>query len=253
MAWSCKETNRLDIDVSQTEADISIERWDQELFELTPVSMRKHHPRWKQEYGNLYTRYIEDVLQMGSVDDSNLFAHLRAFTTDVTIAEVQAQTQETYPVLDKLEEELEGGWKHFVYHFPDKEIPAHTSLITGFSAPLVLTEHGVGISLEMYLGEDCLFYDYLQFPMYLRQRMNADHLAPSVLKAWLETEFAMEVESPSLLDVMIHEGKVLYCMDAMFPTGHDSVKIGYSAKQLEWAKQHTEQVWAHLIDQELHT
>lgn len=250
LAGGCDE-DKLQVDVSNIGADVHIERLDRQWFDLTPVSFRKEHPRYVETYGELYQRYVEDVLGLGKVNDSNLFAEIQRFTADPAISEVQQRVQQTYADLGPLEAELKDAWKHYRYYFPQRPVPAHISLITGFNVPFIMTGQGVGIGLEMFLGKDCEYYEYLQLPLYLRQRMTPAHLAPWLMKGWLETEFVMEKAQPSLLDEIVHQGKIMYCLDAVMPAHNDSLKIGYTGTELKWADEHEHFVWAHFVDNEL--
>jgi len=250
MPQGCGE-DRLRVDVSQIALDIHIERLDQSWFDMTPVSFRKLHPRYLETYGALYKHYVEDILALGSVDDSNLFAEIQRFVTDPTMAEVQQRVQQVYPDLDAVETELTDAWKHYRYYFPERVVPAHISFIGGFNVPFAMTEQGAGIGLEMFLGRNCEFYEYLQLPHYLRQRMTPAHLAPWLIKGWLETEFIPQKEHPTLLDEIIHQGKIMYCLDAVMPNTSDTLKMGYTGTELQWAKDHEHLVWAHFVDKEL--
>lgn len=248
--YSCDE-NPHDVDVSKIDADVHIQRLDQEWFEMTPVSFRKNHPRYLQEFPELYTAYVETVLELGKVSDSNLFTSIRSFVTSPEIAEVHDSVAIYYADLTETEQELNELWKHYLYYFPDQNIPVHVSFIGGFSTLFAMTENEVGIGIEMFLGRNCRFYEYLQLPRYLRQRMTKKHLAPWLMKNWLETEYPMIKEEPTLLDQIIWEGKVLYALDALIPNAEDSLKVAYTGQQMIWAKEHEPMVWAHFIDKDL--
>lgn len=246
----CSE-NKLDVDVSGIEAEVDIVRLDSLWFDMTAVGFRKHQPQLESTYGPLYQHYVEDVLRLGKMTDSNLFSNIQRFVTDPTMAEVQQRVMRAYPDLKPVEDELRVAWQHYRYYLPDKEVPKHLSFVGGFNTPFLVTSDGIGIGLEMFLGEDCEFYDYLQIPVYLRKRMDQKHLVPWLIKGWLETEFVLNKPQPTLLDEIIHQGKVLYCLDAFFPSMGDTLKMGYSGEELQWAKDHESYVWAHFVDQQL--
>lgn len=251
LTQACQD-NPLEVDVSHVQIDeIQIERVDSLWPELTPVSFRKNHPRLIQSYGDVYTHYVEDVLQMGGIDDTNLFGSIRSFTTHPDFKEVFLEVDSVYPDLGQVESELMEAWKHYRYYFPEKAIPNHMACVGGFNTPFILTEHGVGICLELYLGKNCRFYDFLQWPLYQRTRMTPDHLVPWLMKGWLETEFPLTIEQASLLEEIVRQGKVFYCLDAIMPHVPDSVKIGYSSTEMKWARDHERLVWTHFVDNEL--
>jgi len=251
VAVSCGDENRLQkVDPQRVEA-IEIERVDQLWFDLSLEDRSLKNTQLLHNYGEVYQRYVEDVLQLGNANDSVIDIQINRFVTDPNISEVQSEVQKVYPNLEALSEDLTTAWSYYQHYFPDKTIPKHISVIGGFNTSAILTQNGVGVALEMYLGKNCLFYDYLQLPMYLRNRMTSDHIAPTVLKGWVESEFIAENLSANLLERIIDQGKVLYCLDALFPFMEDSLKIAYSADELSWAKTHESSVWAYFIDNEL--
>lgn len=248
---SC-EPDKLDIDVSEMNVELELVRIDNVWPELTPVSFRKTHPELLANYPGVYPHYIEDVLQLGQVDDSNMFELIRSFTQHPDFSEVFTEVGDQYADIDALTDELTDAWKHYAYYFPEKSIPKHMTCVGGFNAPYILTENEIGICLELFLGADCKFYEYLQWPLYQRTRMTPEHVTPWLMKGWLETEFPLTVESDaSLLDEIIHQGKIYYCLDAILPKVHDSLKIGYTSAEMQWAKDHEAMVWTHFVDNEL--
>jgi len=247
----CDDKNRLDIPVPDNGVRIKIERLDVSWFEMSPISFRREHPRWQSEYGELYTRYVEDVLNLGEVGDSNLFSEIRGFTTNESILEVKREVDRLYPDLHDLEQELSTGWNYYQGYFPAGQIPKHISFNGGFNTPVAMTGEGIGIGLEMFLGTQCPFYDYLQIPVYLRTRMTPAHITPTVIKGWIETEYPLTDLTPTMLETIVHQGKVLYCLDAILPRTADGRKIFYTDPQVQWAQAHEPYVWAHFIDNEL--
>lgn len=46
---------------------------------------------------------------------------------------------------------------------------------------------------------------------------------------------------------MVYEGKLLYLADALLPGTNDSVKIGFTRKQLNWCREHEKNIWGFLL------
>lgn len=247
------EENRLEVDVSHIETNVNIQRWDSSWFAMTPVTYRELRPEWEAQNPEFFKRYVQDILRLGSVEDSNLFRTIRSFVTDPSILQVHQEVQKTFPDLTDLQIRLNNAWKHYLFYFPEKQIPSHISIEGGFNVPLALTENEIGIPLEMYLGQDCQFYDmlYPPIPAYMKIRMNEEHLPFLILKSWMETEYLVAQESPTLLDEIIHAGKVLYCLDAFFPDATDAQKIQFTEDQMQWANAHEQYVWAHFVDEQI--
>ncbi len=64
-------------------------------------------------------------------------------------------------------------------------------------------------------------------------------------------EFPKNSKSGNLLNEMIYQGKLLYLADALLPDTEDSIKIGFSSKQLAWCIDHENDMWGFLIKNKL--
>ena len=53
--------------------------------------------------------------------------------------------------------------------------------------------------------------------------MTPRHVVPWMMKGWLETEFPQLKEQSNLLEEIVHQGKIYYCLDAMVPNVEDSI------------------------------
>ena len=76
-------------------------------------------------------------------------------------------------------------------------------------------------------------------------------LVSDVAYAWAITEFEKTNKATNVLGNMIHQGKLMYFVDAMLPAMDDTLKIGYTAKQLEWCKTNELQIWTFLIEKKM--
>src|SRR5690606_22483914 len=111
-----------------------------------------------------------------------------------------------------------------------------------------------GLGLDMFLGARSSYYPALvdQYPLYISQRFTPNHILPTLFSAYIETELlSADLGRGTLLDQMIAEGKRLVLLDAFLPSVADSLKIGYTEKQLAWARHFEEELWKWFVDEEL--
>lgn len=247
---SCDE-NKLAVDVSDIEAEVTIHRFDKQLFNWTALSFRKEAPIVKAEYPGFYKHYFEDIIRLGNAEDTMLFGSIRMFANDPTIQQVAQAVWSKFEGLQTVEQGLEDGWKHYKYYFPDVTVPKHVVFIGALGTNVMITDNEVGIGLDAYLGPKSEIYDLAQVPVYLRKKMYPERIPVDVLYGWMETEFVLENEQPTLLEVIIHEGRILYALDAFFPETEDSLKIGFTTEQMQWANSFERNVWTFFIDKEV--
>ena len=128
-------------------------------------------------------------------------------------------------------------------------MPTIVTCIAPFYKPIIATENELVIELDRFLGRKHGFYtehpDF--FPQYSLVGASKEYIASSALLSWVITDF--QDNSKTLLDTIIHNGKALYIMDALLPDVADTIKLRYSAKQLEWCKNSEASIWAYIVDQ----
>lgn len=66
-----------------------------------------------------------------------------------------------------------------------------------------------------------------------------------------EEMFPEKDDDKSLLARMVYNGKIMYLMDLVLPDVADSTKIGYTTKQLEWAKGNESNIWGYFLQENL--
>lgn len=244
---SCKN-NKLDIDISDIETNQKVKRFEKDLFEFDKVNTE----RLKSEYGDFYINFVENILSLGPVDDLGVEAGLESFTEDKTMIEVYDKINEKYSDFTTYENDILDAFKRYRYHFPEKKIPNIITYMSGFNYALGATENDIAVGLDMYLGSDCSYYERLGYPKYKSVNMNDYNMVIDCLKGWVMTEFyTTENDESTLLSKMIYEGKILYLLDAVYPNKADSVKIGFSEKEITWCNENEFNLWSHFVDKQL--
>ena len=248
---SACQTDRLDVDVSHIGLKVDIQRFDREFFEAPKDSLHQYNRLFYNKYGQFYKRYVENVLRMGMVSDPALGYNLGSFLNDKYVKELYTDCQKRFTEMDVYEAELTDAFRHYSYYFPEKQVPAVLTYISGIQYKVVVTEGTLGIGLDMYLGSDYENYLRSGFPVYVVRGMKPSNLVADAMKGWLSTEFEPEEQPKDLFGTFVQEGKIMYLLDAMLPQTPDSLKIAYTPQQLEWCMNSEFQIWAHFVDNEL--
>jgi len=246
--FSCKP-NPLKVNISDIKTEIKVVRFDKELFAINDKDTLNSLIELSNKYTEFFDLFTYKVIQIGGIGDSLFPDGMKLFLTDTMILDVKKLVETEFSDFDKTEKELKKAFKYFQYHFPGKEVPTVYAYFSGFNQSVVTAENIIGISLDKYLGRDCEYYMKLNStPRYKVLNMHKDKIASDVAYAWGVTEFEHTNEATTLLDNMIHHGKLMYFVDAMLPEMHDSLKIGYTKLQLDWCKKNEAQMWSQLIE-----
>ena len=252
LLFSCKN-KKLETDVSHIKVDLKIKRLDQDLFEFKFKDSLSSLDRLSRKYGEFFNLYNYRMIKLGSQKDHSYVGYLREFITNDMIKELKTKTDSVFEDISPLQGLLEDAFKHYNYYFPQRPVPEIYTCISGFNQSIVTAEGAIGVSLEKYLGADCSFYQVISppVPAYQRANMHPGKIAVDCMYAWAITEFPMDVSKHNLLSRMIHQGKMMYFLDAMMPTSEDSIKIGYTQKQLEWCENNQGGMWTFLVENKM--
>ncbi len=248
--WSCRQ-NPLKPDISNINVKISIKRLDRDLFKVTPQNQDTSIKELRNDYGEFFTIYNENIISLGNPSDPQYPAYLQAFLTDSMRKASRKTTDSVFNSLNWLENKLQTAFRYYKYYFPQKDIPQIYTMISGFNQSIVTIPGAVGISLDNYLGTKCPYYMMLRLPEYKRMNMYPGKIPTDVLYAWGLSEFLKNDNKDNLLSEMVYQGKLMYFLDCMFPDDQDYLKIGYEPDKIEWCKSHENSMWTYLIENRL--
>ena len=249
---SCSGSNEPDI--SNIKLNIKIERFDQSMEQLTAGNVAQVAPQLEKKYDWFYADYIQNMLSVGSMADTNYYQNVRTVLGNPEYIALAKAVKSTYPNLKKQEAELTDAFKRMKYYFPMQKTPRFISFLSGFSVQTPIGNGYVGIGLDMFLGKDSPFYPALvqSIPQYISRRFTPENITPRVVETYIREELYPEADaSVSLLDKIVYNGKVLYLMQKALPTVPDSLLIGYTEAQSAWCKTYETDIWAYFIDEKL--
>jgi gliding motility-associated lipoprotein GldB len=250
---ACKSNNS-QVDVSNIKLEVHIERFDRDFHQLSRSPMPKQALLLQNKYGLFYTDFVERILQAGSVHDTTYYNSLRQVFAGKPYQDLKHEVDSVYPNLDKQEEQLTDAFKRIKYYFPKKQLPKVYAYFSGFQAQTTLGNGYIGVGLDMFLGSKSKFYPALinTFPHYVSRRFTPDNMVPRVVEGIIhEDMFPESTKDRSLLDKMVYEGKMMYLMDQILPDVADSVKIGYTTRQMEWCQAFEANIWGYFLEENL--
>ena len=245
-------TNPLKVDISEIKNDIEIVRFDHELFSLPQQNSLQKLLKLHEEYPGFFDLFTYKIIRIGGIDDEQFLDLMTQFVTDTMITDALSLVENKFYDFEETTRQLNKSFKYFQYHFPEKELPTIFAYISGFNQSVVTAENIIGVSLDKYLGRDCSYYQQLSTtPQYKILNMYKEKLISDVAYAWGITEFEETNKATNLMGNMIHQGKLMYFVDALLPDMHDSLKIGYTTKQLNWCTINEAQMWINLVEKKM--
>ena len=253
---SCGESSTIKRpDVTNITVDIKIERFDQEFAQLQAAEIPAQNSIWRQKYGSFYVNYMQDMLQIGHLNDTvHVYQNLAQIVNQNDFKDLNKAVATVYPTLKKQEKELTQAFKYIKYYFPTYQVPRIISYISGFAYQTPVGDDYIGIGLDMFLGADSEFYPALvqSIPLYISKRFTPDNITARVVEAVLREEvYPMPDNVQNTLQHMVYNGKILYALDLLLEDVPDENKIGYTASQLAWARKYQSDVWSWFLQENL--
>ena len=169
---------------------------------------------------------------------------------DTLQIELEQEVIKAFPEDEPIYELVKNVFQHVKYYFPRFEPPTVYTSTTdvAYESKVILAGQNMVIGLDNYLGSKHYFYEGIQ--NYFRENMN-----PNRMSVDIATELASYTVAPiqdrTFLSQMIYFGKVLYMTDFWVPDAPDSVIIGYTEDEWEWALENEEDIWRYFIEREL--
>lgn len=254
--YSCEEKSIIKRpDVSSIDVNVKIDRFDQEFKSLKSGDILKSNTKWQQDYPFFYTDYMVEMLEVGDPKDS-LYVEsvLSKVIQKKDFIDLNAAVNKVFPNLKKQEEELTKAFKYIKYYFPAYQVPKVIAFVGGFSFQTPIGEDYLGIGLDMFLGADSEFYPALvkSIPLYISRRFTPENITPRVIESVLRQEILPEPNAISnTLQYMIYNGKIMYALDVILENVDDTLKIGYTQKQMDWARHYQKDIWAWFLSENL--
>lgn len=247
---SCSD-NPLDIDVSDVELDLKVKAFEKDLFKKEEAITNEEMEVLAQNYPSFFYDFTNEIINIGDARRGGFNFLLNDFRTDPGIRDVYADVQQQFADFTPYTKELTKAFKHYKYYFPNEKTPTIITYVSGFNYAIATGKDYLGIGLDMFLGADYKAYTQLGLPQYKSMLMSKEYLVPSVLLGWISTEFEMPITQPNLMEEMIHQGKIIYMLDALIPNENNAKKINYSQEQYKWCENNKKEIWFYFMDNEL--
>lgn len=185
----------------------------------------------------------------GSVSDED-YSTRRSDTAEVKIY------KEAISKIDiaKLNSDLTGLFSHIKYYFPEFKTPQvylFSSVLSGIMEPVFYRDdvNMLFIDITGFMGENNPNYKGLE--QYFQTSMNPQNIVPKVSEVFANYFVQPNLNHQKFIDELIYNGKVMTLQDAFLPDFPDYLKMHYSQKQYEWAKQNEVNIWNYFVENNL--
>ena len=244
MMASCQKNEpayKAKLDINPEPYDLEFDRYEEVLFSLDTND-------FQVELMNVQDRY--HVFLGGDLNNPDAVQYLKDFATDPFSITLYEKVKAVFSDLKQIEPVVEDVFAHFHHYYPEIELPKKAfTCITGIhpdEPPVQIIDDQLVISLDWYLDDEEL-YDQIGMPRYMSLRRNVSTLAKEVAEQLYMYYLYEWRKQGQIVGEMVFYGRRDFFVEAMCPELPDSVLLGYSSKQWQWAVENEGQVWADIV------
>lgn len=232
-------------DVSDIKINLKTERFEQSFFTTDTVNLSAGLASVQQKFPAFYPFFTEVILSIPAKEPAKeiiLQQVIRAYKPFYDSLEPK------YRDINWLNKDLTKSFQYVKYYYPSYRIPAIITFIGTLDAPgIVLTPQYLGIGLQQFAGKNFSAYSDPEiqqiYPSYISRRFDKEYITPNAMKAIVDDLYPDTSQSAGLIDQMIERGKQWWLLDHFLPDAPDSLKTGYTGKQVAWVKANEGNIW----------
>ena len=241
-------------DVSHIAVNLNIERFDKSFFQIDTNHISQGLQQVHQSFPLFYPTFMQDILQVAGQETN---AETVAVTKNVltNYAGFYDSIAKKYNDLGWLKKDLGEGFQYVKYYYPSYRVPRIITFVGPLDVPgIALTNQYLAIGLQQYGGKNFSAYKDEQvqqlYPAYISRRFDKEYIVPNCMKAVAGDIYPDKSVGRPLIEQMIEKGKEWFLTDHFLPDAADSVKTGYTKKQLEWCRDNEGNIWSYVIKNE---
>ncbi len=255
---ACGKERRDIPDVSHIEANVNIQRFEQQLFRLDTTNMKASLAQLEANYPDFTQVFFHQVLRSKNpaIAPEGHEAYVKGFINFPPVRHLFDTCSTVFANMDDIREEFHRAFQFFKYYFPERRPPdTLMTFVSEYSfAGFLYGENSLAIGLDLFLGA---YYPYARynpgqeaFSSYLVRTYTRNHIVSKSMQLVVD-DLLGPPSGNRMLDAMIHNGKKLYFLDLMLPETPDSIKLEVTGQQADWLRDNELEMWAFFLDEKL--
>ncbi len=173
---------------------VSVERFDRvESLYLTMADYAALS-QMRTDYPMQTRTLIEDVLQLGAVNDSDINTRMLVYFQDSTLQALIADVERQYADISDINHQLSKAFERLSRLIDGLELPQVYTQISSLDQSIVVADSLLGISLDKYLGADYPAYLRYGYTEQQRRTMTRQYIVPDCLCFYLLSKYPLSDE-----------------------------------------------------------
>lgn len=244
-------------DVSGIKTDLQLQHFEKDFFSADTNHIDESLQQLHQKYPLFFQDFVYNILALPAQPDSVEAVNNQVKSFIHSYKSLKDSADKIFTDVNTTEKEVRKGLQFVKYYFPSYKLPV--KLIT-FIGPInsygnILTENALAVGLQMYMGKNFSLYQSQEgqelYPAYISQRFEKEYIPVNCIKTIVDDIFPDTDAGKPLIEQMVQAGKRLYVLDQLMPEMADTLKTGYTQKQLEGCYANEGTIWSFFVQNDL--
>lgn len=181
--------------------------------------------------------------------DSLLTNQLTRLATNEGLRKLGHDVDQVFGDMKPEEAMLRTAFQHVKHYFPDFQPPPVYTFVSGLSQDLLVKDSLMVLGLDFFAGPKASYRPSV--PSYILKRYARPYLVPQAVLQISNKYLKQDFADRTLLNQMVQLGKSYYFLERTLPCVPDSLKIGFSQRQLDAAAYNEARIWLHFVTKKL--
>jgi hypothetical protein len=255
LLYSCGDNNAPD--VSGIPIEIQVKRFEQDFFAMDTINLMSSIQDLGTKYPVFLGDFLYNILELPPITDTSLEAQalIKKFISDYRI--IKDSVDKVFNNFDNTAREIKKGLQFVKHYFPQYNPPP---FIITFIGPLegysdVITSNALAVGMQLHMGKQFSYYTseigQQLFPAYISRKFTPEYIPVNCMKNVISDLTPQSHVGKPLVEQMVEIGKQLFVLDKIMPHTPDTVKIGYTKKQLEGCYKSEGNIWHFFVSNNL--
>ena len=252
-------------DLSHIDINLQTQRFEQDFFALDTTAFQQSLTKLNEKYPVFFPDFVEKVLGLPPLEANMPETQqlLKKFLSDYRA--VKDSADKVFNNFEKYARETIDGLKHVKHYFPAYNTPEKIITFIGpmdayFEASTggygdALTTNALIVGLQLHLGSRFSMYTSEMgqslYPAYISRKFAPEYIPVNCIKNVIDDMYPENTTGKSLIEKMVEKGKRLYLLNKLMPETPDTLKIGYTGKQLEGCYENEGLIWNFILTNSL--
>jgi len=255
--FSCNHHNNAP-DVSNIKMDLTLQRFDEDLFKTDSAHFAQHFDSLKITYPIFSAVYLTQLQEFNpAVPPDTLNKYLGGFLN--FYRDVFDSSELLYKDFSSYKKEIEEAFRFTKYYFPNYRLPSkivtYIGPVEGTGSFLFTDDNTIAIGLEHYLGKNFPLYktDRVEdvYADYISARFEPSYIVVNCMQNIISDMYPEKETEDPMVNRMVEQGKRLYLLSKFLPDKEDYKLIGYTEQQMKDCYKHEAEIWDMFIQNNL--